>query len=283
VLAAKAGMNSYKLIFWPWYSDPSRDQKWYDETVRNYTGNMKSDYPATIDEALSQAEGCFFQEASAETHLRKPEPIPKYYQRYASIDYGLDGLAVLWYYIDNQGNVRVYRELYAKDKTIPVAAQMIKTANAGDYISGFFAPPDLWNRRQETGKSLSESFSEFGIYLTRANDRREHGWQQVKELLRPYEAQDEQTEKKSIRAKLTVNEGVAPELWRCLTTIQRNPKNYNDVLDKTELDHELTHLVDSLRYFASSRTYPSTPDAIRNVEDEDDRPDDYTDFLNFGT
>lgn len=258
VLGALHGTNDYKLIFWPWDSDPSRDREWYERTARNYPGNMKSDYPATIEEAISQAEGCFFSELDREIHLREPlETIPSHYQRFAVLDYGLDMLHVLWVYVDTNGRYRVYRELYGSDLTIPKAADMILEANAGDELAGFFAPPDMWNRRQDTGKSFAESFAEREIYLTKTDNRREQGWEQLKELLTPFTTKNEQTETEYISALLTFDEGACPEIWRCMTTIQRDPGNYNDVLDKTPDDHALTHGPDALRYFAAGRTFPS--------------------------
>jgi hypothetical protein len=265
VLKARAGLNSYKVIFWPWNTDPSRDQAWYEETARNYEGNMHSDYPATIEEALSQAEGCFFQELDAEVHIKPPmERIPDYYQRFASIDYGLDGVAVLWFYIDHRGMIRVYREYYDKDKIITESGARIIALNGDDVLSGFYAPPDLWNRRQDTGKSFAESYAEMDIYLTKSDNRREQGWVAVKELLKPVTIRNEQTGEEEHTAKLTFDAGACPQLWRCLTSIQRDPKNYNDVLDRTPEDHELTHLPDALRYFAAGRTFPSVPPMMGN-------------------
>jgi hypothetical protein len=253
------GLNDYKLIFWPWNTNPARDQEWYERAVRNYAGNMKSDYPATIEEALSQAEGCFFNELNADTHIKQSVKIPDWYKRYASIDFGLDGYAVIWYYVDDQGMIRVYRELYDHDKVISTAADMFLAANRGDRISGFFAPPDLFARRQETGKSLAESFAEKKIYLTQTFNNREKGWLAVKELLKPFKTRDVQTEEEYETALLTINAGCAPHLWRCLSTIQRDPNNYNDVQDRpgNEIEHELTHLPDAFRYFAAGRTFPS--------------------------
>lgn len=258
VLKARAGLNSYKLIFWPWYSDPNRDQKWYQETQNNYEGNMKSDYPATIEEALSQAEGCFFQEINVDIHHRKtPDKIPDHYKRYCSIDYGQDGLAVIWYYVDNQGWFHAYRELYGKDKIISQAASLVLAANYGERVDGFFAPPDLWARRQETGKSFAELWAGYGIYLTKVSADREHGWELVRELIAPVSRLNEVTGDTYQTARLTIDKDACPNLWRCLTTIQRDPKNYNDVLDKTPDDHDLTHMPDALRYFASGRALPA--------------------------
>jgi hypothetical protein len=270
VLGALHGTNDYKLVFWPWQTDPSRDDAWYERTKRNYEGNMQSDYPATIEEALSQAEGCFFNELNTEVHFqRKAQTIPGYYRRYSWLDYGLDMFYVGWIYIDNHGNCRIYRELAKKDAIIKEAAQLMIKANNGDTLRGVFAPPDLWARRQETLKSFATSFAEHKIYLTKADARREQGWVAVKELLRPYEERDPQTGIVRLTAKLTFDTEAdgsccAPELWRCLTTIQRHDKDYNEVSDK---DHSLTHGPDALRYFATGRSLPAVMPVMGKAQD----------------
>jgi phage terminase large subunit len=177
------------------------------------------------------------------------------------MDYGLDALGVLWYYVDGEGFIRIYREVYDHDLTISEAAKLIIEANSGDELAGFFAPPDMWNRRQETGESLAETFSTHGIFLTKADNNRVHGWELVKELLLPVARKDPQTGALYTTARLTIDDGKAPNLWRCLAAVQHdpNPKKYGDIQDKTPQEHELTHLPDALRYFACGRVFPSVP------------------------
>ena len=59
------------------------------------------------------------------------------------------------------------------------------------------ASPDLWNRRQETGKSASELFNENGVYIRKRSNDRIQGWLNVKEWLKvkpEYEVYDCQKE-----------------------------------------------------------------------------------------
>lgn len=194
--------------------------------------------------------GFAFPELRKDIHLRKAEIIPDWYKRYVSIDYGLDMTAALWYYVDNYGRSRVYRELGKKNLIVSEAAKEIKKLTGNEKIRSYYAPPDLWNRRNDTGKSAAMIFRENGITLTRTSNNREQGWLQVKEWLKPYERKDEQTGEVYRTADLTIDEGCAPLLWKCLTNIQKDEKNPNDV---ATVPHSLTHHPDSLRAFCVSR------------------------------
>lgn len=60
----------------------------------------------------------------------------------------------------------------------------------GGRYTSIWPRPDLWNSRQETGRSVADIFAEHGVYLTRTSNDRLAGWLAVKERLRVYE--DEQ-------------------------------------------------------------------------------------------
>ena len=106
------------------------------------------------------------------------------------IDYGLDMLACYWIAVDGQGKSHVYKELYQDNLIISDAAKAILRVNGHDSIYSTFAPPDLWNRRQETGKSAADLFRDNGVPFTRVSNDRVQGWYNLKEWLKPYE--DEQ-------------------------------------------------------------------------------------------
>ena len=102
------------------------------------------------------------------------------------MDYGLDMLAGYWIALDDYGRAYVYRELYESGLIISAAAQKIRTmSNADEKTYANIAPPDLWNRRQDTGKSAAEIFAENGVPIVRANNDRVQGWYNLKEWLKP--------------------------------------------------------------------------------------------------
>lgn len=251
---SKDGSNNFNRIFLGWQTDPRRTPAWYEQTKKDIGDNIFSEYPGSEEEAFLTPGGSFFSEVRAHIHLKKPENVPDWYKRYVSLDYGLDALAALWYWVDREGNARVYKELYVKDLIISEAAKVIKRANGRDEIEFYYAPPDLWNRRQDTGKSASQIFAENGINLVKTSNDRLTGWMNVKEYLAPYDTRHEQTGETYTTAKMTIEEGAAPNLWRCLQKIQKSESDPNDVADQP---HELTHCVDSLRAFCVARMLPS--------------------------
>jgi phage terminase large subunit len=198
--------------------------------------------------------GQYFTEFRKDIHVIDPFPIPEHWNRYISLDYGLDMLACHWYAIDTQNNVYCYKELYESNLIISDAAKRIKEVSGKDNIKIRYAPPDLENRRQDTGKSAFDLFREHGISLTRADNRRVDGWLSVKEWIKPIEQKDEQTGdiRKTSRLKIFSN---CVNLIRCLPQVQRDEKDPNDVATEP---HELTHAPDALRYFCIMRQRPST-------------------------
>lgn len=207
--------------------------------------------------------GTYFKEFNPGIHVMDPFPIPDHWKRYTTKDYGLDMLANYWITIDTQNNAYVYKELYESDLIISEAAKRIKEVNGTDDIHVKYAPPDLWNRRQETGKSATELFRANGEIHLKANNDRVQGWLNVKEWLKVIEIKDEQTGEiiKTARLKIWSN---CTNLIRTLPQLQRCEKNPNDVASEP---HELTHGPDSLRYFCSMRTKPSTLPAKQRIDD----------------
>jgi len=191
--------------------------------------------------------GAYFDEFRSDIHVIEPFVIPDYWQRYISLDYGLDMLAAYWIAIDTQGKAYVYKELYQPGLIISAAAEAIKEM-INEEIRSVFAPPDLWNRRQETGKSAAEIFKDNDIRLRQASNNRVQGWYNLKEWLNPYD--DEQ----GIKTASMVIFKNCLNLIRTLPQLQRDEKDPNDV--STE-PHELTHGPDAIRYFIAGRPCPN--------------------------
>lgn len=279
---AMSGINAFARVFLPWNTDPRRDITWYENTKIEMKGLMTAEYPATEEEALSVPGGTFFSEFTESIHVKPPEEIPDYAQRYVSVDYGFDKLSVLWYLIDKNGNARIYRELAESNLIVSDAAKKVhelQTNSEGkeEHITAYLAPPDLiHSRHRETGKTTADIFALEGIYLTETSNNRKTGWLCVRELLKPLEETDEQTGEKSLTAKLTIDEGIAPDLKYCLLNIQRSKTVYNDVDGKGKPAHDLTHGPDSLRAFAIYWITPSgEPTEERRAKWTEDMYEDY--------
>ena len=184
-------------------------------------------------------EGQYFSEWNRDIHVIQPFEIPAHWKRYAAMDYGLDMLAVYFIAVDDVGNAYVYNEIYKSDLIISAAASLIKSYITQPF-QAFYAPPDLWNRRQDSGSSVATIFAQHGILLTKSVNDRQTGWYAVKEYL--HTAVDAMGEK-SARLKIFSN---CLNLIRTLPALVHDAKNVNDV---SSVPHEYTHGPDALRYF----------------------------------
>ena len=212
-------------------------------------------------------EGQYFGEFNREIHTTEPFEIPSEWRRYFVMDYGLDMLAGYFIAVDEQERAYVYREIYKSGLIITEAIKEIKE-NTREEIFQYIAPPDMWNRRQDTGKSVADIFGEHGIYLTKASNNRIQGWYNLKEYLKI--GVDEYGRK---AAPLLIFKNCR-NLIRCLPLAQYDPKNPNDVAKEP---HEITHSIDALRYFVSGNPAPKIekvkiksglPWALQENEDE---------------
>lgn len=190
-------------------------------------------------------EGQYFTEFDRATHVCEPFPIPREWRRYRAIDYGLDMLACYWIAVDSTRQCWVYKEVCESDLPISAAARRIEEHTDEDeeiYIT--LAPPDLWNRAQETGRSKALIFHESGLTLTKSNNDREAGWLAIKELLQK-DANGE--------SRLHIF-NTCTSLIKHLPMLQRDLKKPTDTMTEP---HEITHSPDALRYFAISWNRPA--------------------------
>jgi hypothetical protein len=209
-------------------------------------------------------DGQYFDEFSRGKHVCEPFQIPSDWRRYACMDYGLDMLAVYWVAVDSLRNCYVYRELCESNLPIGEAAKKVLEYTGDDKIHDYLAPPDLWNRSQETGKSKALIFGENGLNLTKSNNDREAGWLAIKELLK-LDANGES------RLHIFSN---CTRLIKNLPELQRDPKHPTDTLNEP---HEITHSPDALRYFAIYWTSPAKNETVKRVHY---RPDQLEDLRN---
>lgn len=249
--------------------------------------------------------GTFFPEFRRETHVIPSfRRIPAEWRKYRAIDYGLDMFACLWIAQDFDGRSYVYREVQQPGLIVSAAAKlMLDLTPAWEQIECTIAPPDMWNRQKDSGKSMAELYAENGVGLLRASNNRVQGWMALKEMLKPMGAPartqrsgscGERRSKGAVRGLasgggersglcdddkpgLLVAEDCAG-LIRNLPAVQHDTKNPSDV--STE-PHELSHIVDSIRYYAVTRTLgaelPEQP-----VEQEPDAAVDYDEAMTGG-
>ena len=184
-------------------------------------------------------EGQFFPEFKRDIHVIEPFPIPKDWNIYFTMDYGLDMLAGYWIAVDYNNNAYVFREVYESNLLVSQARDKIKSMT-NEEIYAYLAPPDMWNRHKETGKSTADIFEEGDIFLYKTNNDRIQGWLQVKEWLKVFK--DEQGQD-TARLKIF---STCKNLIRCLPQVQHDEKKIGDIANEP---HEITHAPDAIRGF----------------------------------
>jgi phage terminase large subunit len=233
------------------------DNKILEERDPNYRKKLEAQDKDTREMLLGGSfdvfAGRYFEEFKREIHVIDPFTIDPGWKIIRFLDYGLDKLACYWVAIDYQGKAKVYKEIWESDLIISAAAKRINEMTLpSEKIYQTLAPPDLWNRRQDTGKSAAQIFQENGIYLTMANNEREQGCLDLKEWLNPYETLDEQTGETIKTANLQITSNCVNAI-RSFLNILKDEKNPN--VYATE-PHDLTHSIDAFRYFCAGRPYP---------------------------
>jgi phage terminase large subunit len=219
----------------------------YIEQLNNLPEDMVAAHRDGDWDALS---GAYFKEFKKAIHVIEPFVIPDHWYIYFVMDYGLDCLAGYWIADDHKGNYYVILEVWEPDHIISSAAKRILELNDNRTVEYWYAPPDMKMRRQDTGKTALEIFSENGIdFITTKNDRIE-GWLAVKEMLKVRETRDTHTGEVVKTASLKIFSNCV-KLIKHIPVLQRDEKNPNDVATKP---HEFTHATDAIRYWCSEYT-----------------------------
>lgn len=245
------------------------DNKVLMENDPKYVKRLESTSDPILKEQLlfgnwDISAGAYFAEFNREDHVRAPFDFTKNkdVKLYRSIDYGLDMLACLWYAelppssVNPHGKIFVYRELNESNLTISDAVKRIKEATPPEErIICTYAPPDVLNNRDRvSGRNQGDIFRACGLTdLVKSNNDRVAGWMAIKELIEVRETGEPILEIFSYCTKLIKH----------LPMIEHDDKVFNDT--KRE-PHEITHNLDSLRYFAI-QWHDDHP--IREVEEED--------------
>ena len=193
--------------------------------------------------------GQFFTMWDRSVHVIDPFEIPAHWKRYVTMDYGTDMLAAYVIAVDESGNAYVTREVYEgrdlgeghNGLIISEACEAVKEMCEGIKPYVYLAPDDMWNSRQETGKSVADIFAENGVYLTKSSRDRTAGWAAMKELLRVI---PDESGRNSARLRIF---GTCANLIRTLPLLAYDQKKEGDAAINP---HEVTHASDAIRYFA---------------------------------
>ena len=145
---------------------------------------------ALLDGDWDVFAGQYFRSFRRDKHVIAPFPIPDHWQRFGSLDWGFAVFhCLLWHAVD-PSNMRVYtyREHYAAEMRASEVAQLFVDLSGSERISYVKASPDMWQERglgskADPGKTAAEEFSDRGVRIEPADNRRVLGWGRCREYL----------------------------------------------------------------------------------------------------
>lgn len=217
--------------------------------------------------------GTYFPEFRDDTHVVEPfQRIPAEWKLYRAFDYGLDMFACLWIAVDFEGRCYVYREVQQSGLIVSeAAALMLSLTPPHEHIEFTVAPPDMWNRQKDSGKTMAELFAQCGVGILKASNNRVQGWMAVKEMLRPMKGPED--------APGLLVSRECRGLRRNIKLIQHDEAKPNDCATEP---HDITHICDAMRYFCVTRTLKAETMGGKAEDDLEDRGADYDEEMTGG-
>ncbi len=197
-------------------------------------------------------EGQFFPEFDESIHVRSPRTFPTRLKYFAALDYGFDMLATLLLGIDGEGRLYVLGEHCEPDLTLSEAAERVAELCSPYPVEFAVASPDLWNRRQDSGKSGFEIMQAIrGMPpMLPADDRRIPGWRVLREYLSLSDG----------GTRLCIS-STCSQLIRCLPALLCHASRVEDASSEP---HSITHAPEALRYAVMSRCSPYREESCRD-------------------
>ena len=195
-------------------------------------------------------EGQFLPEFQTEVHVVSPSELPNQLRVFAALDYGFDMLAALLLGVDSEGRLYVLRELCRPGLTLREAGEAVSELCRGQRVEYLTASPDLWNRRQDTGRSGFEVMQAIpGMPpMSAADNRRVPGWRILREFLNPNGG----------KPRLLISSD-CKTLIDSLPALLCSPEHPEDASGEP---HDVTHAPEALRYAVMSRFASYSPDEL---------------------
>ena len=189
-------------------------------------------------------EDSAFPEFNKSIHVVDPFDIPKGWQKFRAADWGYSSPAcVLWFAIDYDNNLWIYRELYTKKITADVFARKVLELEHGEYVRYGVLDASTWAKRGDIGPSIAETMIQQGCRW-RPSDRtpksRISGKLEIHKRLKPSE-----NEKKEPGLRIFSS---CRNLIRTLPILPLDESNPEDINTDVE-----DHAYDALRYGCMSR------------------------------
>lgn len=202
--------------------------------------------------------GQIFTEWDRGAHvIEHPTDIPKGWPRWKALDWGFaKPYCCLWFTVDYDGQVIVYRELYGwtgkpdegvRETPVEVAQRIRQLErDAGEKEVFGLADPAIWGNVGQSDMSIGDQFASEGVYFNRAQNNRLAGKAQVHHRLRGWGFGTESWKPGLVISEKCVN------LIRTIPILCSDPKNPEDVDTRVE-----DHAYDALRYGLMHREWAS--------------------------
>jgi hypothetical protein len=189
-------------------------------------------------------EDSAFPEFKKNIHIVEPFDIPKGWQRFRAADWGYSSPACcLWFAIDYDNNLWVYRELYTQKITADVFARKVLELEHGEYVRYGVLDASTWAKRGDVGPSIAETMIQQGCRW-RPSDRTPKSRINGKlEIHKRFKFTDEKQKEPGLRFFSTCR-----NLIRTLPLLPLDDNNPEDINTHTE-----DHAYDALRYGCMSR------------------------------
>lgn len=196
-------------------------------------------------------DGAAFPEFDRSVHVCAPFSIPNNWRRFRAADWGYSSPACcLWFAIDPDNNLYVYRELYVTKQTADVFANNVMRLEQGENIQYGVLDASAWANRGELGPSIAETMVRMGCRWRpsgREGNSRKNGKLELHRRLQIFEDPYNVGAKSS---KLKIFSSCA----NLIRTLPSLPIADNDPED-IDTDAE-DHAYDALRYGVMSRPMP---------------------------
>ena len=228
--------------------------------------------------------GNYFKEFGA-SHLMPAFKIPEHWIKYRSFDYGLDLFACMWWAVDEDGRSWCFREFEQSGLIVADASSRINEHTlATEKISITYAPPDMWNRQKDTGKSMAELFMLNGVSIVKASNNRVQGHMMMKDMMSPIPLKDpyvislfpDGSAPKTLPALMFFDN--LRSVISDIKSIQADDNNPNDC---SKQPHDITHSVDACRYYCVSRTLAA--EAVRQKEELEEIEEESSEYETYMT
>lgn len=221
----------------------------YVESLKSQPESLRR---AFLDGDWNVFQGQFFTEWRPVIHICGEKPLLAHYRKFICADYGYSKpSAAYWCYLDENGVLNVYRELYKSGLTYEQLAKEISSLTpAGEIIDSMVFDPSIWAKQGANSEGLSgaeifaatwEQIRHHAAIMIKGRNERIMGWNMLREYMKPIFMDGTTTSKFQVWNS-------CPELIRTIPTLIYSGNDKED-LDTNGEDHAL----DAIRYGVMSR------------------------------